>query len=170
MQVLERDDGGLGPRSRENPGGHCRKLSASKLFRREIRSAGRRERNVHEWCEQRRMFGWVEADQTQSVFEVAEALFGRSIKAKPLPAPFGDWVERRVLQKLRGAPFDPGVRRFREPRVELLDETRLAEAGLAYDQHELAFACPSALPPACEQAQFLLAANKWRQRPCAAPS
>ena len=32
--------------------------------------------------------------------------------AKAQPAPFGDWVQRRVLQKLRGAPFDPGVRRL----------------------------------------------------------
>src|SRR5271157_2165300 len=162
MQVLERDDGGLGPRSRENPGGHCRKLSASKLFRREIRSAGRRERDVHQRCEQRRMFGWVEADQTQRVFEVGEALFGRSIQAKTLPAPFGDWMQRRILQELRGAPFDPGVRRLREPRMELLDETRLAKAGLAYDQHELALAYASALPAARQQDQFLLAADKRR--------
>ena len=116
------------------------------------------------------MFGWVEADQTQRVFEVGEALFGRSIHAKPLPAPFGDWMERRVLQKLRGAPFDPGVRRFREPRVELLDQPRLAEAGFADDQHELAFARPGALPAARKQAEFLLAADERRQRPRAAPS
>ena len=71
-------------------------------------------------------------------------------------------MQRRVLQKLRGAPFDPGVRRLREPRMELLDEPRLAEAGLAYDQHELAFARAGALPAAREQAQFLLTADERR--------
>ena len=94
------------------------------------------------------MFGRVEADQTQRAFEVGEALLGRSIRTKTQPAPFGDWMQRRVLQKLRGAPFDPGVRRLCQPRMELLDEPRLAEAGLADDQHELAFARASALPAA----------------------
>ena len=121
VQVLESDNGGLGPRPRENPGGHCRKLPSPQLFRREICGAAVWQRDVNKRCKQRRMFGRVEADQTQGVFEVGEALFGRSIQAKTLPAPFGDRVQRRVLQKLRGAPFDPGVRRFREPRVELLD-------------------------------------------------
>ena len=79
-------------------------------------------------------------------------------------------MQRRVLQELRGAPLDPGVRRICEPRVELLDQPRFAEAGFADDQHELAFARPRALPAAHEQAQFLLAANERRERPRAAPS
>ena len=108
------------------------------------------------------MFGWVEADQPQRAFEVGEALLGRRIRAKSQPAPFGDWMQRRVLQELRGAPFDPGVRRLREPRMELLDEPRLAEAGLADDQHELAFARASALPAARQQSQFLLAPDERR--------
>ena len=108
------------------------------------------------------MFGWVEADQTQRVFEVGEALFGRSIRAKPLPAPFDNWMERRVLQKLRSAPFDPGVRRFCEPHMELLEEPGLAKARFADDQRELAFARPGALPAARKQAEFLLATDKRR--------
>jgi hypothetical protein len=60
-------------------------------------------------------------------------------------------MQRRVLQELRGAPFNPGMRRLREPRMELLDESRLPEAGLAYDQHELALAHASALPAARQQ-------------------
>src|SRR5580704_12330471 len=97
------------------------------------------------------MFGWIEADQTQRAFEIGEALLGRRIRTKSQPPPFGDWMKRRVLQELRGAPFNPGVRRVREPHMELLDETRLAEAGLTHDQHELAFACASALPAARKQ-------------------
>ena len=46
--------------------------------------------------------------------------------------------------------------------MELLDEPRLAEAGLADDQDELSFACPRALPAAREQRKFLLAANERR--------
>ena len=71
--------------------------------------------------------------------------------AKTQPAPFGDRMQRRVLQELRGAPFDPGVRRLREPRVELLDQPRLAEAGFADDQHELAFASRARVPAARQQ-------------------
>ena len=54
--------------------------------------------------------------------------------------------------------------------MELLDEPRLAEAGLADDQHELSFACPRTLPAARKHAQFLLAADEGRQRPRAASS
>ena len=49
-----------------------------------------------------------------------------------------------------------------EPGVELLDEPRLAEAGLADDQDELAFACARALPAARQQSEFLLAPDERR--------
>src|ERR1700722_14222208 len=170
MQILESEDYRLRPRPRQKPGSHRRQLPPPKLFWREIGRAARRENDVHERCKQRRMLDRIEADQPQRVFEVGEALFGRSIQAKPLPAPFDNWMEWRVLQELRGAPFNPGMRRLREPRMELLDETRLAEAGLAYDQHELAFAYASALPAAREQPEFFLAADERRERPPAASS
>ena len=128
MEVFESEDNRLGPRPSQNQSGHRRQLPSPQLVRREISRAARRERDVHERCEQRRMFGRVEADQTQRVFEVGEALFGRSILAKPLPAPFDDWMEWRVLQELRGAPFNPGMRRRREPRMELLEESGLTPA------------------------------------------
>ena len=79
-------------------------------------------------------------------------------------------MQRGILQELRGAPFDPGVRRFCEPCVELLDQAGLAETGFADDQHKLAFTNPSALPPTGEQTEFLLPADKRRQGPPAAPS
>jgi hypothetical protein len=46
--------------------------------------------------------------------------------------------------------------------MELIYQPRLAETRLADDQHELAFARPDAVPPAREQSQFLLAADKRR--------
>ena len=109
VQVLESEDNRLRPRSSQNPSGHRRQLSSPQLFRRETGGAAGWERDVHERREQRRMFGWVEADQAQRVFEVGETLFGRRIHTKTLPTPFGDWMQRRVLQQRRGAPFDPGV-------------------------------------------------------------
>jgi hypothetical protein len=116
------------------------------------------------------MFERVEADETQRAFKIGEALFDGQILAKSLPAPFDDRMQRRILQQLRGAPFDPGMRRLRQARMELLDEPRLAEAGLAYDQYELAFACSRPVPAAHQEAQFLLTADKGRDRASAAPS
>src|ERR1700733_1907476 len=170
MQVFESEDKRLGPRPPQNPGGHCRQLLSPPLFRREIRGAVRRQRDVNERCEQGRMFGWVETGQTQRAFEVGEALLGWRIRTKTEPPPFGDWMERRVLQKLRGAPLAPGMRCLRQLRMELFDQPRLAEAGLAYDQHELAFARASALPAAREQPEFFLAADERREGPPAASS
>jgi hypothetical protein len=60
-------------------------------------------------------------------------------------------MKRRVLQELRRAPFGPSVRRLGEARMKLLDQPRLAQAWLAYDQDELAFACSGALPSAREE-------------------
>src|ERR1700722_16776544 len=112
MQILESKDNRLGPRTRQNPDSHCRQLPSPQLFGREIRGAVRRQRDVNQRCEQWRMFGWVEADQTQRAFEVGKALLGRRICTKSQPPPFSDWMQRRVLQQLRGAPFDPSVRGF----------------------------------------------------------
>jgi hypothetical protein len=86
MQILESEDYRLRPRPRQNPGSHRRQLPPPKLFWREIGRAARRENDVHERCKQRRMLDRIEADQPQRVFEVGEALFGRGIQAKPLPA------------------------------------------------------------------------------------
>ena len=58
----------------------------------------------------------VELDQRQRVLQVREALLGGHVgAAEALAAPFGDRMQRRVLQELRAAPFDPGVRRLAQP-------------------------------------------------------
>ena len=110
-------DGGLGSRPRENPGCHCRKLPSPQLFRRELRGPAWWQRDVNKRRKQRRMFGWVQAEQNQRVFEVGEALLSGSIQAKPLPAPFGDRVQRRVLQKLRGRSIRPRYAEFPQSRA-----------------------------------------------------
>src|SRR4029077_20910682 len=102
------------------------------------------------------MFSRVEADQPQRTLQVGEALFGRRVCAKSQPAPFCNRMQRRILQELRGAPFDPGVRCPCKPSVELLDESRLAKTGLADDEHKLAFAYPRPVPATHHAAHILL--------------
>jgi hypothetical protein len=46
------------------------------------------------------MFNRVEADRPQRALKLGEALVGRRINAKSQPAPFGDGMQGRVLQKL----------------------------------------------------------------------
>ena len=138
-------------------------MPAPQLLRCEAGRALRRQRNVYERREKGRVFGRVETDQPQRVFEVCKSLFGRSIiHTKALPAPFGNRMKRGVLQKLRSAPLAPGVRRLSQMRTELVQEPRLAEPRFAHDEHELAFAGPDAVPSARQQSQFLLAANERR--------
>ena len=57
------------------------------------------QEDIDQRREQRCVFGWVEADQDQSILEVGQALFGGQLRAEsPLSAPFGDLMQRRVLQ------------------------------------------------------------------------
>ena len=65
----------------------------------------------------------VELDLRQRALQLGEALLGGHVgAAETLAAPFGDRVQRRVLQKLRTAPFDPGVRRVAQPGMKFLDQ------------------------------------------------
>src|SRR5271166_1683024 len=72
-------------------------------------------------------------------------------------------MQGRVLQELGGGPLDPGVRRLGELAAELLDEPRLADAGLADDLDELTLAFDRMRPAACQQRELVLAANERRQ-------
>ena len=130
-----------------------------------------RQRDVDQRGEQGRIFGGVEADQPQRALEVGEALLRGSLRrrtaARPHSAIGCSGVFCRSCDALHSTQVC-GV--SAEPRAELLDEPRLADAGLADDEHELALACPRALPAAREQAELLLATDERRQRPRAAPS
>jgi hypothetical protein len=77
-------------------------------------------------------------------------------------------MQRRILQQLRRRPLHPSVGRFTKPGAKLVDQPRLADAGLADDERELPFAFARALPAPGEKIEFLLASNEGRQRPCAA--
>ena len=148
----------------QKQGRHRSQLPASQFLRREFRRAVLRQRDVEQRREQGRIFGRVETDQPQSVLEIGEFLpVGRVGAAVAQPSPFGERVQRRVLQELRGGPFDPGVRRLGEFCAKLLDQTRLADAGLADDLDELTLACQRARPAARQQRKLVLAADERRQ-------
>ena len=79
-------------------------ISAASCLRRDlparqIGGAARRRRDVDKRRNERRMFGRVETDQLQCVLEVGEALARQAFgAAETLAAPFGDRVQRRILQ------------------------------------------------------------------------
>src|SRR6516164_2756119 len=69
-------------------------------------------------------------------------------------------MQRRVLEELRAAPFDPGVRRLTQPRVKFLDQPRLAEPWFADNRYQLPIALPRALPASHQHGEFFFAAYK----------
>ena len=142
-----------------------RQLPAAQFLRREFRRAVLRQRDVDQRRDQGRIFGGVEADEPKRVLEVGEAPVGRLIRAEALAAPFGDRVQRRILQELRRRQFDKGVGRLAERRAKLLHEARLADAGFADDEHELARASARPLPAPAQQVELLLAPDERGQRP-----
>ena len=164
VQVLEGERDRLRARPGENPRDQRRQLPAAQFLRRELRRALLRQRDVDQRREQGRIFGGVEADEPKRVLEVGEAPVGRLIRAEALAAPFGDRVQRRILQELRRRQFDQGVRRLAERRAKLLDEARLADAGLADDERELALAFARPLPAPAQEVELLLAPDERSER------
>ena len=152
VQILEGERDRLRSRPGQNPGGHRRQLPGgaippAQISRRVPPAAGCRPA-ARAAAHIRRGRGRSAA----SVFSrSASRRSARLIRAEALTAPFGDRVQRRILQELRRRPFDPGVRRLAERRAELLDEPRLADAGLADDQYELALAIARPLPAPAQQ-------------------
>ena len=151
VQILERERDRLRARPGEKPCRQRRQLPAAQFLRREFRRALLRQRDVDQRREQGRIFGEVEADEPKRVLEVGEASVGRLIRAEALSAPFGDRVQRRILQELRRRQFDKGVGRLAKRRAKLLHETRLADAGFADNECELARAIARPLPAPAQQ-------------------
>ena len=160
VQILERERDRLRARPGEKPRDERRQLPAAQFLRRKLRRAVLRQRDVHQRRDQGRIFGGVEADQPKRVLEVGEAPVGRLIRAEALAAPFGDRMQRRILQELRRRPFDKGVGRLAKRRAKLLDETRLADAGFADNECELARAIARPLPAPAQQFELLLAPDE----------
>ena len=152
VQVLEREHQRLGAGAGEHPGGERRELAAAQFLRRQFRRAAGGSGASITGASSGAYSAGVEPDRAERRLEFGEALFAGDFGAAEAgAAPFGDGMQRRVLQQLRGRPLDPGVRRLRQPGAELLDQPRFAEARLADDQRELAFAAARALPAAREE-------------------
>ena len=108
------------------------------------------------------MLGGIETDQPKRVIQIRQASIGGLIRAEALASPFGDRVQRRVLQELRRRQFDKGVGRLAKRRAKLLHQTRLADAGFANDERELARAIQRPLPAPPEMTEFLLPSDQGR--------
>ena len=161
MQILERQHHRLDLGARHHPVGQRRQLPAAQFLGRQSRHAFLRQRNVEQRRQQRSIFRRVELDLRQRAFQFREPpLRGHVGAAEALPAPFGDRMQRRVLQKLRAAPFDPGVRRVGKPGMKFLDQAGFAQPRLADDHHQLAVALPRPLPAPHQHRHFVVAADE----------
>jgi hypothetical protein len=49
----------------------------------------------------------VEANQPQRILEICEALLGKRIHTKALPAPFRDWMQRRAAKRSTRSKYEP---------------------------------------------------------------
>ena len=163
LQIFDSENQRLHPRSRQYPGLDRGQLMSAQFIGRGRLDAGIRQGNV----EQRRDYrsDSLETDRRQRLFQFSQTLRRRLGGVEALPPPLGDRMQRSILQQLRRVPIDPGVRRDGQTDPKFFQEPRLADAGLADDQNELAFARPGALPTAHQQRQLLLAAGKRGQRP-----
>ena len=101
VEVLEGERDRLRSRPGDNPRDKRRQLPAPQFLWREIRRVLLWQRDFHQRREQGRIFGGVEADQPKRVLEVGETLARRRLgSSKALAAPFGDRVQRGILQQL----------------------------------------------------------------------
>jgi hypothetical protein len=172
LQVLHRSHYRLGSRAGQHPGDDSVELAAPELLGRKFWPSSLARRDVEQRRKQRRGLARIELHLRERRFELGKARVRCDVAAsEPQPSPFGEGMERRVLQELRQRPFDPGVRGLAEPASKLFHEPRLAQPRFADDPHELALAAPRALPAAHEQREVSLAANERSERaPPAAPT
>jgi hypothetical protein len=127
MQILERQHHRLHLSASHHPVGERRQLPAAQFLGRQCRRPFLRQRDVEERREQRHILRRVELDLRKRTLQLGKAPLGGHVgAAEPQAAPFGDRMQRRVLQKLRAAPFDPGVRRVGEPHMKFLDQAGFA--------------------------------------------
>ena len=88
---------------------------------------------------------------------------GTSAPPNRIAAPCGEWVQRRVLEKLRTGPFRPAMRNFIQPSVKFIEHSRLTHAWFADDHHQLAIALPRPLPTTHQNGNFFFPADERRE-------
>src|SRR5438067_1573228 len=82
---------------------------------------------------------------------------------KTLLQHIGDRIEGRILEKRSGRAFEPGIGSGCNFFAKALQQTRFANAGLAYNCNYLTLALAHTLPTIHQQAQLVIAADEWRQ-------
>ena len=102
VQVLERERDGLRARPGQKPRDQRRELPSPQLFGRQIRGAVRRQAGCRRGA---RAAAHVRQDRARSAATCSRGRRGAGQRgrraAEALAAPFGDRVQRRILQQLR---------------------------------------------------------------------
>ena len=164
MQVFQREHHRLKPGAGDQDRSQRAQLPAPQVLWRQSRHAFLWQRNGQQCRKQRDILDGVEFDLCQRALQLRDPLLRRHVgAAEALTAPFGDRVQRRVLQELRTAPFDPGMRGVAQPRLEFLHQPRLAQARLANDQHQLPVAPPRTLPAPQQHGELLVTTDQRRE-------
>ena len=166
VEVFEGEHERLRASARKQPGDHCGELAASQFVGRKFGRTKRRGGNVEQGRKQRRKLDRIELHLRQRGIEVGKTAPRRDVDSpKSLPAPLGQRMQRGVLQQLRRGPLDPGMGPLGKPATKLIDETRLAESGLANDLDELSVAVSRTLPALGEQREIVVSPDERRLYP-----
>ena len=157
-------DDRLRPRARENPCGHRRQLSAPQFLRRKLRGAVL----VAAGCRPAARAGaHIRRGRGRSAASVPSRSARRCSAGASAPnrrRPHSAIGCSGVFCRSCETSIRPRCGRLAEPRVKLLDQPRLAEAGLADDQHELALALARALPAPASRSSSSSRPTKRRER------
>jgi len=159
MQVFDRDHQRLDSCRSEGPSRNCRQQPFALLIRRHLqRRIFGRNRQIHQRRDQRHRLAEIDCRQLERGFEAGETFVGALLAApaKGLLQHVLDRVERRVLVERYRRAFDPRMRRVRNLFAETLNEARLSNSRLAYDQHYLSVTLARLVPAVQEQTQFVL--------------
>jgi hypothetical protein len=121
--------------------------------------------NVEQRCDQRHRHVEPVCAARQNGLELAEPGLRRIVarKARSALELLDDGVQRAGRVMGRALAEQADVRLVLKLLAKLAHQARLADPGLAGEQHDLAFAIPRLPPAAQEQRNLLLAANQRRQ-------
>jgi len=102
LQVLHHSHYRLGSRPGHDPGDDSVELAAPELLGRKFWPSSLVRRDVEQWRKQRNALARIELQLRKRRFELGKAGVRCDVGAsEPQPSPFGERMERRVLQELR---------------------------------------------------------------------
>ncbi len=133
-------------------------------FERRVAALGKRQRHQRR-VQGHRPVGGQEALPRERGFELREPRAGVVPRGPPHHAlqMLDHRMKRRVGVIRRASRRDPDVLLARRPRAQRHDETRLPDARLALDQHDLPMPVPASVPRAQEKPELLLAPDQLQR-------